>query len=568
MESDHSPRLKGVVIITLPPPDNPSLGKTITAFTLSDDPPTSPSSQEPDRPPTHQRDLPVRLPPRNPELRFSLKSLLLGSPRAVLGFLGVLLFAFFLFASLYPRTVQELRDSSEDRERESFVFPLYPKFGGGFLSRDDVELKLGRFVGFDPERFMASIDGGARKDRRMPHFVRSEDVTDSSAILPVRGNVYPDGLYFTYILVGTPPKWYYLDMDTGSDLTWIQCDAPCRSCGKGANALYKPKRGKIVMPKDSLCKEVQRSEGTKYCETCQQCDYEIEYADHSSSMGVLARDELHLSTTNGSLAKANVVFGCAYDQQGQLLKTLTKTDGIFGLSRSRVSLPSQLASLGVINNVVGHCLSSDATGGGYMFLGDGFLPNGGMAWIPMMNRPYNNLYHTEILKVKYGSSSLNLGGQNSGLGRIVFDSGSSYTYLSKQAYSNLVDSLRSVASMGLIQDQSDDTLPICWRAEFPIRSVADVKHIFKTLTFQFGSKWWILSTKFQIPPEGYLIINNKGNVCLGILDGSRVLDGSTSILGDISLRGKLVAYDNVNQRIGWIRSDCVKPERYQSHPFI
>lgn len=39
-------------------------------------------------------------------------------------------------------------------------------------------------------------------------------------------------LYFTYILVGTPPKWYYLDMDTGSDLTWIQCDAPCRSCGK------------------------------------------------------------------------------------------------------------------------------------------------------------------------------------------------------------------------------------------------------------------------------------------------------------------------------------------------
>lgn len=58
----------------------------------------------------------------------------------------------------------------------------------------------------------------------------------------------------------------------------------------------------------------------------------------------------------------------------------------------------------------------------------------------------SNLYQTEILKLRYGSSSLNFGGQNSGLGRIVFDSGSSYTYFSKQAYSNLVDSVSPVVS--------------------------------------------------------------------------------------------------------------------------
>jgi len=91
------------------------------------------------------------------------------------------------------------------------------------------------------------------------------------------------------------------------------------------------------------------------------------------------------------------------------------------------------------------------------------------------------------------------------------------------------------------------------------RSVKDVKDYFKTLTLRFGSKWWILSTMFQIPPEGYLIISvilsfyynflfqlilllscilksylllqNKGHVCLGILDGSNVNDGSSIILG-------------------------------------
>ncbi|CAK9147740.1 unnamed protein product [Ilex paraguariensis] len=96
----------------------------------------------------------------------------------------------------------------------------------------------------------------------------------------------------------------------------------------------------------------------------------------------------------------------------------------------------------------------------------------------------------------------------------------------------------------------------------------DVKQFFKPLTFQFGSKWWIASTKLQIPPEGYLIINNKDNVCLGILDGSKVHDGSTTILGDISLRGLLVVYDNVNHKVGWVQSDCIKPRRVRSFPFF
>jgi len=32
--------------------------------------------------------------------------------------------------------------------------------------------------------------------------------------------------------VGNPAKPYFLDPDTGSDLTWLQCDAPCKRCTK------------------------------------------------------------------------------------------------------------------------------------------------------------------------------------------------------------------------------------------------------------------------------------------------------------------------------------------------
>jgi len=442
---------------------------------------------------------------------------------------------------------------------------LYPKLGN--RGQNDAELKLGRFVDFDKEDLVVPIGDGIRT-QKMNKLVSSRDSVDSSAIIPVRGNVYPDGLYYTYIQVGSPPRPYFLDIDTGSDLTWIQCDAPCTSCAKGANPLYKPTRGKLVPFKDSLCTEIHRSQKTQNCETCQQCDYEIQYADHSSSLGVLARDELHLKSANGSLTNMNIVFGCAYDQQGILLNTLTKTDGILGLSRAKVSLPSQMASKGIINNVVGHCLSADAVGGGYMLLGDEFVPQTGMTWVPMLYVPSLDFYHTEIVRINYGSSSLQLGSWGSGVRRIVFDSGSSYTYFTKEAYSDLVDSLKEVSGQQLILDASDPSLPICWRATNPLRSVAEVKKFFKTVTIQFVSKWWTTSPKLRIPPEGYLIISGKGNVCLGILDGSKVHDGSTIILGDISLRGHMVVYDNVNQKIGWAKSDCVQPRRFKSPPFF
>lgn len=78
---------------------------------------------------------------------------------------------------------------------------------------------------------------------------------------------------------------------------------------QGAHPFYKPEKANIIPFKDSHCLEIQRNQLTKDCNSCHQCDYEIEYADHSSSMGVLARDEIFLNIANGSLTKSKVVFG-------------------------------------------------------------------------------------------------------------------------------------------------------------------------------------------------------------------------------------------------------------------
>ena len=41
--------------------------------------------------------------------------------------------------------------------------------------------------------------------------------------------------YSVSLRIGNPPKPYTLDIDSGSDLTWLQCDAPCVSCTKVIN---------------------------------------------------------------------------------------------------------------------------------------------------------------------------------------------------------------------------------------------------------------------------------------------------------------------------------------------
>ncbi|GFP94643.1 aspartic proteinase asp1 [Phtheirospermum japonicum] len=531
-EETDEPPLTGIVIITLPPPHNPSFGKTITAFTFS-----SPSDhQTSQQSPTQQ----LHEPPPPPQIiapAQSFSTFLHDTiPRTLVPILTIsIIFAVsYFWVSVCRQTVFQLPDQlwndneiendshrKNKSEHRTFLFPLYRKPYGTVdthFAGSNFEIKLGKALIMSSDD-SKELDVAMINPKLMAAGSRVE--IDAKSVMPVRGNIYPDGLYYTFMNFGNPPRPYFLDVDTGSDLTWIQCDAPCTSCAKGAHPFYKPVKANVLLPKDSYCVEMQRNQKNKPCDSCHQCDYEIEYADHSSSMGVLARDELYLNIANGSLAKSKVVFGCAYDQQGLLLNTLGKTDGILGLNRGKISFPSQLAKQGIINNVVGHCLSIDTSGGGYLFLGDDFVPHSQMVWVPMLQSHDSNSYQTEMVKMNYGRRQIGLG--NAGSGRLVFDSGSSYSYFTEQAYNNLVSMLNDISSESLIRDMSDTSLPICWQIKSPSRSLKDVRHLFKSLNLQFGSKWWIMSKKLQIPPEGYLVTNSKGNVCLGILNGRKVM---------------------------------------------
>lgn len=283
-------------------------------------------------------------------------------------------------------------------------------------------------------------------------------------------------------------------------------------------------------------------------------------------------DTITLLLTNGTRSKTTAIIGCGYDQQGTLAQTPASTDGVMGLSSAKISLPSQLAKKGIVRNVIGHCLAGGSNGGGYLFFGDSLVPALGMTWTPIMGKSIVDGYQTRLQSIRYGGDELkivkktgNIGGKSGDaddktgdIGGVMFDSGTSFTYLVPEAYNAVLSAMEmQVEKSGLVRIKTDNTLPFCWRGPSPFESVADVQRYFKTVTLDFGKRnWYSASRVLELSPEGYLIVSTQGNVCLGILDASGASLEVTNIIGDVSMRGYLVVYDNARNQIGWVRRNC------------
>ncbi|XP_022855321.1 aspartic proteinase-like protein 2 isoform X2 [Olea europaea var. sylvestris] len=143
--------------------------------------------------------------------------------------------------------------------------------------------------------------------------------------LPLGGTGRPDavGLYYAKIGIGTPPKDYYVQVDTGSDITWVNC-IQCHECPKRGYhgielTLYDPNdslTGKLVTCDREFCKEISRSSFSG-CSANSSCLYTEGYGDGSYSMGYFVEDIVQYDRVSGDLqtklANGSVIFGPHYN---------------------------------------------------------------------------------------------------------------------------------------------------------------------------------------------------------------------------------------------------------------
>ncbi|RZC63382.1 hypothetical protein C5167_025143 [Papaver somniferum] len=342
----------------------------------------------------------------------------------------------------------------------------------------------------------------------------------SAINVPLGGNGKLSGtgqvLYFTKLSIGSPPKDFFLHVDTGSDVLWVNCArcSPCRPTYTDDNStlnLYDPTLSStagLVPCSGDFCTEYRKGgRHNSDCSSNKACGYGVGYGDGSKTNGYFVRDIIGFDEVIGNLqftiGNAGLSFGCGMHQKG----TFT-LDGIIGFGASTTSFLSQLASSGKVSKKFAHCLDG-RNGGGIFVIGDVVQP--ALKTTPLVrNAPH---YNVNMKSIQVGNSIR------------MFPNSKPKMILSSQP--NLTTQLVKCFDFNKSIDDS-----------------------FPTVILGFEN-----SLELNVYPHHYLIPNKFEGYCFGWLD-SQILKSDLIILGDLVLEGKLVLYDVENQNLGLSDYDC------------
>ncbi|KAE9619634.1 putative nepenthesin [Lupinus albus] len=361
------------------------------------------------------------------------------------------------------------------------------------------------------------------------------------------------GLYFTKVKMGSPPKEFNVQIDTGSDVLWVNCNT-CSDCPQSSGlgielSFFDTVRSStvaLVSCSDQICTSGVQGAAAQCSPQVNQCTYSFQYGDGSATSGYYVSDAMYFDMIMGHSSPVNssatIVFGCSTHQSGDLTKSDKAVDGIFGFGPGALSVVSQLSSRGIIPKVFSHCLKGDSNGGGILVLGEIVEPS--IVYSPLVpSQPHYNL-NLQSISVNGQLLSINpaVFETSNNRGTIV-DSGTTLAYLIQEAYDPLVTSITTTVS----------------QLARPIISKGNQCYLVPTSVgdvFPFVSLNFVGGASMVLKPEQYLVhygfLDSAAMWCIGF---QKVQEGVT-ILGDLVLKDKILVYDLARQRIGWADYDC------------
>ncbi|WCJ22426.1 Eukaryotic aspartyl protease family protein [Euphorbia peplus] len=353
----------------------------------------------------------------------------------------------------------------------------------------------------------------------------------------ISGLAQGSGEYFTRIGVGTPPKYVYMVLDTGSDIVWIQC-APCKKCYSQADPVFDPSKSRSfagIACGSPLCHRLD-SPG---CNTRKQtCMYQVSYGDGSFTYGDFSTETLTFRRTR----VARVAIGCGHDNEGLFVGAA----GLLGLGRGRLSFPSQSGRR--FNRKFSYCLvdRSASAKPSSMVFGDSAVSRTAR-FTPLVSNPkLDTFYYVELLGMSVGgtrvpgitASLFKL--DPTGNGGVIIDSGTSVTRLTRPAYVALRDAFQAGAS-NLKKAPEFSLFDTC----FDLSGKTEVKVPTVVLHFR--------GADVSLPASNYLIpVDSEGTFCFAFAGTMSGL----SIIGNIQQQGFRVVYDLAGGRVGFAPRGC------------
>ncbi|XP_022759589.1 aspartyl protease family protein 2-like [Durio zibethinus] len=352
----------------------------------------------------------------------------------------------------------------------------------------------------------------------------------------ISGLAQGSGEYFTRLGVGTPPRYLYMVLDTGSDVVWVQC-SPCKKCYSQTDPIFDPTKSRSFsgIPCGSpLCRSLDSSG----CNQRRMCLYQVSYGDGSVTFGDFSTETLTFRKTR----VGSVALGCGHDNEGLFVGAA----GLLGLGRGRLSFPSQTGRR--FNMKFSYCLvdRSASSKPSSMVFGDAAIPRTAL-FTPLLTNPkLDTFYYVELLGISVGGTRVPritpslFKMDQEGNGGVIIDSGTSVTRLTRPAYIAMRDAFRLGAS-NLERAPDFSLFDTC----FDLSGKTSVKVPTVVLHFR--------GADVSLPATNYLIpVDSGGTFCFAFAGTMSGL----SIIGNIQQQSFRVAYDLAGSRIGFAPSGC------------
>ncbi|KAK0572580.1 hypothetical protein LWI29_033745 [Acer saccharum] len=362
---------------------------------------------------------------------------------------------------------------------------------------------------------------------------RRDMIERNAASIPViDGSTFRTSNFLVKVGFGTPIKELSLVLDTGSDLTWTQCQ-PCETCYKQTEPLFDRTKSSTyaTIPKtDSVCKYVTRP-GTVPPSAASLCYYGIKYGDGSLSTGFFSKETLTLSTDKIT----GFLFGCGTNQKGDF----DLEAGIMGFSQEKASIVTQTAKK--YSKIFSYCLPSSAGSTGHLSFGSQSLPSK-IIYTKLVNKKSH--YGLDLIGIGLGGTKLNISESVFTTPGTIIDSGTVFTYLPPLAYPTFRDAFRAaMTAYPLAPPRPGDDLDTC----YDLSKATTVKVPEISLFFKDGKV-------VGFPGKSSLVTYTKTQVCLGFAPYEKGDD--ETIIGNQMHRTMEVVYDVAKQRIGFFPKGC------------
>lgn len=321
-----------------------------------------------------------------------------------------------------------------------------------------------------------------------------------------------------------------MTFDTGSDLSWIQC-LPCSGhCYPQHDPLFDPTKSATYAAVP--CGHPQCSAAGGRCNGT-TCLYSVQYSDGSSTSGVLSHETLTLTS---SRKLSGFPFGCGQRNLGMF----GEVDGLLGLGRGELSLPSQAAPS--FGSIFSYCLPSFNTTPGYLNIGSTPVASQ-VQYTAMIQKPqYPSFYFVELVSIDIGGYILPVPPSVFTSTGTLLDSRTILTYLPAQAYTALRDRFKFTMQQ-YKPAPPNDILDTCY-------DFAGQNAIFAPLvTLKFSD-----GALFVLNFFGVMTFPEPTIGCLAFV--ARSASSPFSIIGNTQQRSAEVIYDVAAGKIGFVPASC------------